>query len=132
MPAFGPAVRVAIKVAPIALEVARQVDQKVRPHVRAYRFARSVGGVVGSWTVEDGTHWVVFKHRGGHPLQAFPPMSEANLEMAAREIDRSTLKPHTELPEHAVQQRLERAGDATSSLVAKVRRTDRGEAPEVG
>jgi hypothetical protein len=128
MVAIGPAVRVAIKVAPVALEVARQLDQKVRPHVRAYQLARSSGGVVGSWTVDDGTHWVVFNHVGGHPLQAFPPLSEAQLEMAAREIDRSTLKPHTELPEHRVKQGVERVGDVSTGLAARVRR--RGDAPD--
>jgi hypothetical protein len=122
MVAIGPAVRVAIKVAPVALEVARQLDQKLRPHVRAYQLARSVGGVVGSWTVDDGTHWVVFKHSGGHPLQAFPPLPAAELEMAAREIDRSTLKPHTELPEHRVKQGLERTVEVPANLVSKVRR----------
>jgi hypothetical protein len=128
MPAIGPAIRVAIKVAPVALEVARQLDQKVRPHVRAYQLARSAGGVVGSWTVEDGTHWVVFNHAGGRPLQAFPPLTEAQLEMAAREIDRSTLKPHTELPEHAVKQRIEKVGDVSAGLAARVRR--RGDDPD--
>jgi hypothetical protein len=128
MPAIGPAVRVAIKVAPVAIEVARQLDQKVRPHVRAYQLARSVGGVVGSWTANDGTHWVVFNDPGGHPLQAFPPLPEAELEMAAREIDRSTLKAHTELPEHTVKQRLEQVGGVPAGLAARVRR--RGDDPD--
>jgi hypothetical protein len=96
--------------------------------VRAYHLARSSGGVVGSWTVEDGTHWVVFSHSGGHPLQAFPPLSAAQLEMAAREIDRSTLKPHTELPEHRVRQGVERVGDVSAGLASRVRR--RGDAPD--
>jgi hypothetical protein len=122
MIAIGPAVRVALKVAPVALEVARQLDQKLRPHVRAYQLARSVGGVVGSWTVDDGTHWVVFKHTGGHPLQAFPPLTEAQLEMAAREIDRATLQPHTELLEHRLKERAERVGEVPGKLVTKVRR----------
>jgi hypothetical protein len=122
MVAVGPAFRVAIKLAPVALEVARQLDQKVRPHVRAYQLARSAGGVVGSWTVDDGTHWVVFNHVGGRPLQAFPPLTEAQLEMAARELDRSTLKPHTELPEHAIRQRIEQVGDVGAGLASRVRR----------
>jgi hypothetical protein len=122
MLAIGPAVRVALKVAPVALEVARQLDQKLRPHVRAYQLARSVGGVVGSWTVDDGTHWVVFKHAGGNPLQAFPPLTEAQLEMAAREIDRATLQPHTELLEHRLKERAERIGEVPGKLVTKVRR----------
>jgi hypothetical protein len=130
MVAIGPAVRVAIKVAPVAIEVARQLDQKVRPHVRAYQLARSSGGVVGSWTVDDGTHWVVFNETGGHPLQAFPPLTEAQLEMAAREMDRSTLKPHTELPEHAVKQRIEKVSGASAGLATRVLR--RGDEPDRG
>jgi hypothetical protein len=130
MVAIGPAVRVAIKFAPVVIEVARQVDQKVRPHVRAYQFARSVGGVVGNWTVDDGIHWVVFKHAGGHPLQAFPPLPAADLEMVAREIDRSTLQPHTELFEHRLRERAERVGEVPANLVAKVRRRG-GPAPEL-
>jgi hypothetical protein len=122
MVAVGPMVRTAIKFAPLVLEAARQLDQKVRPHLRAYQLARSVDGVVGSWTIDDGTHWVVFDHDRGRPLQAFPSLTAAELERAGREVDRRTLKPHTDLPEHALRERLETAGDATANLVAKVRR----------
>jgi hypothetical protein len=122
MPAWGPTIRYAIKFAPVALEAARQVDRKVRPHLRAYQLARSVDGVVGSWTANDGTHWVVFNDVDGHPLEAFPPLASRELETAAREIDRSTLKPHTELPEHQVRAKLEQAGETTAGLVAKRRR----------
>jgi hypothetical protein len=125
MPAFGRAARLAFKVAPIALEVARQVDQKVRPHVRAYNLARAVDGVVGSWTDQDGTHWVVFDEVDGRPLQAFPPLSEAQMALVATELDRGTLQHHSDLPEATVRDRIGRVGDRSSALAAKVRRRRR-------
>ncbi len=99
MVAFGPAVRVAVKVAPVVIEVTRQLDRQLRPHVLAYRRAREVDGLVGSWTDQKATHWLVFVDRGGPPVVAFPPLTAAELALADRAIDRSGLRHHDELPE---------------------------------
>jgi hypothetical protein len=111
MVAFGPAVRVAVKVAPIAIEVARQVDRQLRPHVLAYRLARDVDGYVGRWTAQDAAHWLVFPDRSGPPLRAFPPLPPAELEAAHGQLDRVGLRHHSQLPEA-------RARDAVASLRA--------------
>ena len=116
--------RVAMKAAPVALEVARQVDQRVRPHVRAYQLARSVDGYVGSWTDGEGVHWVVFPDRDAKPLRAFPPLSDRELDTAHKRIDRATLRSHRDLPEDAVRRRAE----GVAALPSKVRR--RGEPPQ--
>lgn len=101
--------RTAMRAAPVAVEVARQLDRHLRPHVRAYQLARSVDGYVGSWTDGDGTHWVVFPDRGGAPLRAFPPLDDRELATVHRRIDRATLRSHHDLPEGLVRQRAERA-----------------------
>jgi hypothetical protein len=97
--AWGSAIRTAVKVAPVAFEVARQLDRQLRPHVLAYRAAREVDGYVGRWTDGDGTHWVVFTEPAAEPLRAFPPLSDEEAELASREFDRSTLMHHSQLPE---------------------------------
>jgi hypothetical protein len=119
MPAFGPLARGAWKFAPVAVEVARQLDRKVRPHVRAYQLARSVDGYVGSWTDGDGTHWVVFPSRTGKPLRAFPELTDAELGVVNRQIDRETLRSHRDLPEEAVRSRAERVVEMPSRLLGR-------------
>lgn len=125
-PTMGPSMRVAMRAAPVAIEVARQLDRKLRPHVRAYQLARSVDGLVGSWTDRDGTHWVVFDDRDGAPLRAFPPLSDDELATVHRRIDRATLRSHRHLPEEIVRTRAEQVG----RLPARVLGRGRGEAPD--
>lgn len=124
-PAFGPLARRAWRLAPVAVEVARQVDRRVRPHVRAYQLARSVDGYVGSWTDGDGTHWVVFPSRTGKPLRAFPPLTDAELAVVHRQLDREQLRSHRELPEEAVRLRAEQAGQLPSRLWGRGQLPDR-------
>jgi hypothetical protein len=118
-PAFGPLARRTWKLAPVALEVARQADRRIRPHIRAYQLARSVDGYVGSWVDGEGTHWVVFPSRSGRPLDAFPPLSDAQLSVVHRQIDRDKLRSHRELPEEAVRSRAVRAGQLPSRLLGR-------------
>lgn len=94
--------RRALKYTPIALEVARQLDRQLRPHVLAYGSARDVGGYVARWTADDGVHWVVFPEPDAPPLKAFPPLSDAELEVVAARLDRDTLRHHGDLPEAKV------------------------------
>jgi hypothetical protein len=119
VPAFGPLARGAWKYAPVVLEAARQVDRKVRPHIRAYQLARSVDGFVGSWTDGEGTHWVVFPSRAGKPLRAFPPLTDAELAVVHRQLDRDKLRSHRELPEEAVRSRAEQAGQLPARLLGR-------------
>jgi hypothetical protein len=102
MVAWIPAARTAMKVAPFALEIARQLDRQLRPHVLAYQFARSVDGWVGKWTSSEGGHWLVFNHPAGELLRAFPPLGTAETDVVERELDRGTLAHHSELPEAKV------------------------------
>jgi hypothetical protein len=118
-PAFGPLAKGAWKFGPVAIEVARQLDRKVRPHVRAYQLARSVDGYVASWTDGDGTHWVVFPSRTGKPLRAFPELTDKELAVVARELDREKLRSHRELPEEAVRARVERAGQLPGRMLGR-------------
>jgi hypothetical protein len=118
-PALGPLARGAWRYAPVVLEAARQVDRKVRPHIRAYQLARSVDGFVGSWTDGDGTHWVVFPSRAGKPLRAFPPLTDAELAVVHRQLDRDQLRSHRELPEEAVRSRAEQAGQLPARLLGR-------------
>ena len=67
MPIWFTAARPAIKVAPLAFEVARQLDRQLRPHLLAYRLARDVDGLVGRWTSDVGGPWVVFARRDAEP-----------------------------------------------------------------
>jgi hypothetical protein len=97
----APLLRYAIKYSPIAIEVARQLDRQLRPHVLAYRRAREVDGYVGRWTDESATHWLVFPRRNAEPVSAFPPLRIQELDLAHREIDRAALKHHSELPRGA-------------------------------
>ena len=96
--------RRALKYSPIALEAARQLDRQLRPHVLAYGSARDIDGYVGRWTAADGVHWVVFPERDAAPLKAFPPVSAAELEQVAEQLDRASLKHHRDLPEARVKQ----------------------------
>jgi hypothetical protein len=116
-PAIGPAVRVAIKVAPVALEAARQLDRKIRPHVNAYQLARSIDGYVGSWTDGEGTHWVVFPDRDTTPIRAFPPLRADELVLVDEQIDRATLRHHAELPEAQVRQKAQQVVEAPGRLL---------------
>jgi len=102
MVAWIPAARTAMKVAPFALEIARQLDRQLRPHVLAYQFARSVDGWVGKWTSSEGGHWLVFNSPSGELIRAFPPLKGSEAELVDREFDRKTLEHHSELPEARV------------------------------
>lgn len=102
MVAWIPAARSAMKVAPIAFEVARQLDRQLRPHVLGYQFARSVDGWVGKWTSSEGAHWLVFNRPSGELLRAFPPLKRSEADLVDREFDRGTLQHHSDLPEARV------------------------------
>jgi hypothetical protein len=115
MVAVGPLVRYAVKLSPIALEVARQLDRQLRPRVLAYRRAREMDGYVGRWTAASATHWLVFPRRHAEPVVAFPPLAVDELDLAHREIDRESLRHHSELPEA-------RAGERARSLARAPRR----------
>ena len=115
--------RRALKYTPIALEVARQLDRQLRPHVLAYGSARDVDGYVARWTAADGVHWVVFPDAASAPLRAFPPLSEKELTVVAEQLDRGTLKHHAELPEARVKQTGSRVVTAPVRL-AQRRRSD--------
>lgn len=95
----APAVRLAVRYAPVAIEVARQLDKQLRPHVLAYRHAREIDGYIARWTTDDGTHWVVFPDRQAAPVAAFPPIADAELAELAALLDRAVLQHHLELPE---------------------------------
>ena len=128
MVAIGPTLRVALKVAPIALEVTRQLDRQLRPHVLAYRRAREVDGYVGRWTGQAETHWVVFPSWDGPALVAFPPLDASELATAARALDRTGLKHHRELPEARLGDSLRVVGHGVRSVRgipgARLRRDD--------
>jgi hypothetical protein len=122
----GPLVRYAIKFSPVVIEVARQLDRQLRPHLLAYRRAREVDGYVGRWTDESATHWLVFPRRNAEPVSAFPPLRIQELDLAHREIDRATLKHHAELPEarageraRLIAQAPKRAASAATKLVSR-------------
>jgi hypothetical protein len=118
---WAPAAALARKVAvPMAIEVARQVDRQLRPHVLAYRFARDIDGHVARWTGEKGPHFLVFSDIGGAPIRSFPPLAPAEAELADRELDRSLLRHHAELPEA----RLARAGESIAAVPGRLRRRD--------
>jgi hypothetical protein len=100
MVAWLPLTRRAVKLAPIALEVARQLDKQLRPHVLAYRKAKEMDGFVARFTDEDGhTHWLVFPVQGAAPVAAFPPLTDAQVEQARTTLDVGQLTHHSELPE---------------------------------
>lgn len=100
MVAWIPLARRAVKFAPVALEVGRQVDRQVRPHLLAYRKASEIDGHVGRFTDDEGaTHWVVFRTPGGDPVASFPPLSSRELARAGAQLDHRRLAHHSELPE---------------------------------
>lgn len=113
---LGPLVRRGWKFAPVVVQAARQADRHVRPHLRAWQLASAVDGWVGRWTDHDGTHWVVFKTPDAPPLQAFPPLREAELERAGRELDRATLKKHDTMPEATAMRQVGRVRDLPGKL----------------
>ena len=121
MIAWGPAMRAAAKAAPIALRVARRVDRQVRPHVLAYRLARSVDGYVAPWTAASGTHWLVFSQRDGLPLQAFPPLPRDQMAGAAAQLDASVLRHHSDLPEARARDAAAGVKHVPARAVAKLR-----------
>lgn len=123
MVAVGPAVRLALKFAPVAIEVTRQLDKQLRPHVLAYRFAVSVDGVVGRWPTEKTTHWIVFGSPDGAPLRSFPPLDETELAAADRQLDRSSLRHHREMPEAKVRHAGAQVLKAPGQVVGKLRRS---------
>jgi hypothetical protein len=111
--------RSALRYSPIVLEAARQLDRQLRPHVLAYGSARDVGGYVGRWTADDGVHWIVFPERDAPPLKAFPPLTSTELQVVAEQLDRSTLKHHTELPEARVKQTGSRIAQTPAKLLKR-------------
>ncbi|MEX2447094.1 MAG: hypothetical protein WD734_07110 [Dehalococcoidia bacterium] len=113
---LGPLVRRGWKFAPVVIQAARKADRHVRPHVRAWQLASAVDGWIGRWTDHDGTHWVVFKQPDAPPLQAFPPLREAELERAGRELDRKTLKRHDALPEASAMRQVSRVRELPRQL----------------
>lgn len=119
--------RVAWKVSPIALEVSRQIAQKVRPHLQAYQLARAVNGWVGPWPHGDTTHWLVFGSRNGEMLAAFPPLPESQAATAEQSIDRAVLRPHHELPEHRVRETALQVMQAPGGVADRVRRLRRSD-----
>ncbi|MFP4147964.1 MAG: hypothetical protein ACLFS9_08630 [Nitriliruptoraceae bacterium] len=110
------AARTALKYSPIVLEAARQLDRQLRPHLLAYGSARDVGGFVGRWTADDGVHWIVFPDPQAAPLKAFPPLTAAELAVVDAQLDRSTLKHHSELPEARVRDTGTRIAQAPARL----------------
>ena len=102
--------------APVVIEVARQVEKQVGPHVRAWQLATSVDGYVGRWTDHAGTHWVVFKDVKSAPVQAFPPLSDADLSRAGRDLDPSALRHHQDLPEATALARARRLRERSGGL----------------
>ncbi len=116
--------RRALKYTPIALEAARQLDRQLRPHVLAYGSARDVGGFVARWTAGDGVHWVVFPERDAPPLRAFPPLSASELQTVDDQLDRGTLKHHSELPEARVRATGTRLAETSGKLSRRRRSTE--------
>lgn len=99
MVAWVPIARTALKVAPVVLEVGRQLDKQLRPHVLAYRLARDVDGYVARWSGSEVPCWLVFPSPDAPPLRAFPPVPPAELGTAAASIAPETLTHWSELPE---------------------------------
>lgn len=118
-----PALRYAIRYGPVALELARQLDRQLRPHIMAYRLAQSVDGHVGSWTARQ-THWLVFTSRDASPLRAFPPLPDTELATVGRELDRDTLRHHSELLEARLKDRTGRVAQVPVGAVRRLRGSD--------
>ncbi len=124
MVAWGSVARTAIKVAPVAMTVARQLDRQLRPHVLAYRLARDVDGYVGRWTSEDGNHYVVFARRDATVLRVFPPVPGPEIDVIEDELDRASLRHHSELAEARVRDTTSRVVGGPSNLANRRRRGD--------
>ncbi|MCC5947114.1 MAG: hypothetical protein JJT89_01550 [Nitriliruptoraceae bacterium] len=101
---------------PVSIEVARQLDRQLRPHVLAYRLARDVDGYVGRWTSDDGPHYVVFPARDGHPLKAFPPLPDGEVAILDAQLDRTALTHHADLAEA----KIKRSGTAVADAARRV------------
>ncbi len=121
---WSPVIRTAVRVAPVVLEVARQLDRQLRPHVLAYQAARDVDGYIARWTAEDGAHWVVFPDPVEPPLRAFPPLTIQELALVHERLDRATLRHHGDLPEARVRQTGGRLAAAPGKLTRGRRSRD--------
>ncbi len=130
MVAWVPLTRAAFKFAPIALELGRQLDRQLRPHVLAYRFARDIDGYVARWSPGKTAHWVVFARPDAAPLRAFPPLPDTEVVVVARELDRGTLRHHTQLPEARVKHGAGSVVTAPGRVAGRLRRG--GEATDAG
>ncbi|GGI08010.1 hypothetical protein [Egicoccus halophilus] len=119
MPSLLPLIRRGWAFAPVVVEVARQVEKQVGPHVRAWQLASAVDGLVGRWTDRHGTHWVVFADADAAPLEAFPPLRDADLRRAGEELDRSGLRRHDELPEATALHQLQRVRELPELLARR-------------
>ena len=125
MVAWGRLARTAIKVAPIATSVARRVDRQLRPHVLAYQLARDVDGYVGRWTSDEGNHYAVFARRDSSALRIFPPLPADDVTALEYEIDRGSLRHHSQLAEARVRDTTSRVARFPSEMSVRLRR-DRG------
>ena len=122
MVAWFPLARRAYKAAPVAMEVARRVDREIRPHLLAYRLAHDIDGYVTRWTGADGRHWLVFARTDGPAVRAFPPLPPGEDELVERELDRSQLRHHSELPEARFRQQTDTVISLPGRLAARVGR----------
>lgn len=124
MVAWGSVARTAIKVAPVAMTVARQLDRQLRPHVLAYRLARDVDGYVGRWTSDEGNHYVVFARRDATVLRVFPPVPGPEIDVIEHELDRGSLRHHGDMTEAKVRDTTSRVVGGPSNLGGRRRRGD--------
>ncbi len=124
MVAWGSVARTAIKVAPVAMTVARQLDRQLRPHVLAYRLARDVDGYVGRWTSDEGNHYVVFARRDAMVLRVFPPVPGPEIDVIEDELDRASLRHHREMAEAKVRDTTARVVGGPSNLTNRRGRGD--------
>lgn len=124
MVAWFPFARRAFRAAPVAMEVARRVDREVRPHLLAYRLAEDVDGYVARWTGAKGRHWLVFARPDGPPVRAFPPLLMDEEKLVERELDRTKLRHHSELPEARLKQQGTSVASLPGRLAARIGRGD--------
>ena len=122
MAAWFPLARRAVRVAPVAMRVARQVEREVRPHLLAYRAAQDVDGYVGRWTGAKGRHWLVFSRPDGPLTRAFPPLPGNEDRVVEQELDRAQLRHHSDLPEARFRQQAENVTALTGRVAARLGR----------